>query len=363
WGCYLDGIDSFDHRFFKKSGREAASLDPQQRLLLEVSYQALESGGFFGPRKPDLDVGCFIGVCASDSNDNVASHLANAFSALGILRAFVPGRISHFFGLSGPSVALDTACSLSAVAIDAACKAILHGDYRSAIAAAISIFTSPFFYQNLAAASFLSPTSARKSFDASAGGYCRGEGVGLVVLKRLSGAVADGDNVLGTLLATAVRQSSSKVPITVPYSPSQTELYRKLLATANIKAEDVTYVEAHGTETPVGDPLEFGAIKEVFASSEREVPLHFASVKGNISLSEGASGVAGLIKTLLMIQHRAIPRQVHFQSPHPKIILVVPGRISIPTETIPWTANTLVACVNNYGAAGSIAAMLVTEPP
>ncbi|KAK2037940.1 ketoacyl-synt-domain-containing protein [Colletotrichum somersetense] len=362
FGNYLDDIASFDHRFFKKSGREAASLDPQQRLLLEVSYQALESAGFFGPRKPDLDVGCFIGVCASDYNDNVASHPANAFSALGTLRAFVPGRISHFFGLSGPSVALDTACSSSAVAIDAACKAILHGDCKSAIAGGVSIFTSPFFYQNLAAASFLSPTGASKSFDASADGYCRGEGVGLVVLKRLSDAVADGDNVLGTLLATAVRQSSSKVPITVPYSPSQTELYRKLLATANIKAEDVTYVEAHGTGTPVGDPLEFGAIKEVFASGERENPLHFASVKGNIGHTEGASGVAGLIKTLLMMQYRAIPRQVHFQSPHPKICLV-PGRMLIPTTTVPWTADTLIACVNNYGAAGSIAAMLVKEPP
>ncbi|KAK1674046.1 hypothetical protein BDP55DRAFT_613354 [Colletotrichum godetiae] len=362
FGNYLDDIASFDHRFFKKSGREAASLDPQQRLLLEVSYQALESAGFFGPRKPDLDVGCFIGVCASDYNDNVASHPANAFSALGTLRAFVPGRISHFFGLSGPSIALDTACSSSAVAIDAACKAILHGDCKSAIAGGVSIFTSPFFYQNLAAASFLSSTGASKSFDASADGYCRGEGVGLVVLKRLSDAVADGDNVLGTILATAVRQSSSKVPITVPYSPSQTELYRKLLTTADIKAEDVTYVEAHGTGTPVGDPLEFGAIKEVFASGERETPLHFASVKGNIGHTEGASGVAGLIKTLLMMQYRAIPRQAHFQSPHPKISMV-PGRMSIPTATIPWTADTLIACVNNYGAAGSIAAMLVKEPP
>ncbi|KAK2006001.1 ketoacyl-synt-domain-containing protein [Colletotrichum eremochloae] len=362
FGNYLDDIASFDNRFFKKSGREAVSLDPQQRLLLEVSYQAFESAGFFGPRNPDVDVGCFIGVCASEYNDNVASHPANAFSALGTLRAFVPGRISHYFGLTGPAVALDTACSSSAVAIDAACKAILQGDCKSALAGGVSIFTSPFFYQNLAAASFLSPTGASKSFDASADGYCRGEGVGLVVLKRLSDAVADGDNVMGTILATAVRQSSNKVPITVPYSPSQTQLYRKILGAAGIEAEEVTYVEAHGTGTPVGDPLEFGAIKEVFASGSRRVPLHFASVKGNIGHTEGASGVAGLIKTILMMQNRAIPRQVHFQSPHPKINLV-PGRISIPTETIPWVADKLIACVNNYGAAGSIAAMLVQEPP
>ena len=217
---YLDDIASFDHRFFKKSSREAASMDPQQRLLLEVSYQALDSSGFFGPRESDLDVGCFIGVCTSDYNDNVASHPSNAFSALGTLRAF--------FGLSGPSVALDTACSSSAVAIDSACKAILHGDCKSAIAGGVSVFTSPFFYQNLSAASFLSPTGASKPFDASANGYCRGEGVGLVVLKRLSQAIADGDTVLGTILATSVRQSSKKMPITVPYSPSQGVLSQAL---------------------------------------------------------------------------------------------------------------------------------------
>ena len=362
FGNYLDDISSFDHRFFKKSSREAASMDPQQRLLLEVSYQALESSGFFGPREPDLDVGCYIGVCASDYNDNVASHPSNAFSALGTLRAFVPGRVSHFFGLSGPSVALDTACSSSAVAIDAACKAILHGDCKSAIAGGVSVFTSPFFYQSLSAASFLSPTGASKSFDASANGYCRGEGVGLVVLKRLSHAIADGDTVLGTILATSVRQSSNKMPITVPYSPSQAALYRKLLSTAGIAADDVTYVEAHGTGTPVGDPLEYEAIREVFGSKPRREPLRFASVKGNIGHTEGASGVAGLIKTILMMQNRAIPRQANYVSAHPKITLI-PGQLSIPTETLPWTANTLIACVNNYGAAGSIAAMVVKEAP
>ncbi|CAG7993876.1 unnamed protein product [Penicillium salamii] len=362
FGNYLESISRFDNRFFKKSSREAASMDPQQRLLLEISYQALESSGFFGPREPDLDVGCFIGVCASDYNDNVASHPPNAFSALGTLRAFVPGRISHFFGLTGPSIALDTACSSSAVAIDAACKAILHGDCKSAIAGGVSVFTSPFFYQNLCSASFLSPTGTSKSFDASADGYCRGEGVGLVVLKRLSDAVTCGDNIIGTILATSVRQSSNKVPITVPYSPSQTELYRKLLETANITPETVTYVEAHGTGTPVGDPLEFGAIKEVFGTESRKDPLYFASVKGNIGHTEGASGVAGLIKTVLMMQKHQIPGQAHFQSAHPKISLV-PGQISIPTETVPWKTERMVACVNNYGAAGSIAAMLVEQPP
>ena len=242
-GNFVRDINCFDNRFFKKSSREAASMDPQQRQLLEVAYHTLESSGYFGPGERDADVGCFVGVCASDYNDNVAGHPPNAFSTLGTLRAFLTGKISHFFGLTGPSVSLDTACSSSAVAIDAGCKAILNGDCSSALAGGVSIFTSPHFFQNLAAASFLSPTGATKSFDAGADGYCRGEGVAFVMLKEYSQAVADGDNVLATILSTSVKQSSNKVPITVPYSPSQTALYKKILRKANVAADEVTFLE------------------------------------------------------------------------------------------------------------------------
>lgn len=372
-GNHLADVSSFDHRFFRKSSREAASMDPQQRLLLEVAYQALESSGFFGPGPGGLaikgddarDVGCFVGVCASDYNDNVASHAPNAYSTLGSLRAFLTGRISHFFGLSGPSVTFDTACSSSAVAIDAACKAIIHGDCKSALAGGVSVFTSPHFFQNLAAASFLSPTGPTKSFDARADGYCRGEGIGLVVLKRLSDAIADGDAISGVILATSVKQNSNKVPITVPYSPSQTDLYRHLLNRAGVAAEDVTYLEAHGTGTPIGDLNEFQSIRDTFGGSvahRRRSPLYFASAKGNIGHTEGASGVASLIKTLLMLERRLIPRQANHIQLNPKINLV-PDQIVIPLETVPWKSDTRFAMVNNYGATGNIAAILVTEPP
>ncbi|KAF2964213.1 hypothetical protein GQX73_g9357 [Xylaria multiplex] len=362
FGNFLSDVSSFDNRFFKRSSREAASMDPQQRLLLEVAYQALESSGFFRPQEneQDLEVGCFVGVCASDYNDNVASHPPNAFSTLGTLRAFLTGKISHFFGFSGPSITYDTACSSSAVAIDAACKAILHGDCTSAIAGGVSIFTSPHFYQNLAQATFLSPTGPTKPFDESADGYCRGEGVGLVVLKRLSKAIEDGDNILGTILSTAVKQSSNKVPITVPHSGSHASLYRKVLEIAKIGPEEVSYLEAHGSGTPVGDPREIEAIMDVFHSPQRQTPIYISSVKGNIGHTEGASGVAGLIKTLLMLQRRAVPRQVSFQRINPKIKIDT-VQCRIPTNTMPWVADTLIACVNNYGAAGSIAALLVKE--
>lgn len=175
-GNFLSNVASFDNRFFRKSGREAASMDAQQRLLLEVAYQALESSGYFAPKATpkESNVGCFVGTSSCDYVDNVASHAPNAFSATGMLRAFLSGNISHFFGFTGPSITYDTACSSSTVAIDGASKALLAGDCSSALAGGVNIFSSPHLYQNLAAASFLSPDGATKPFDASANGYCRG---------------------------------------------------------------------------------------------------------------------------------------------------------------------------------------------
>ena len=365
WGNFVRDADAFDHRFFKKSSREAASMDPQQRLLLQVAYEAMESSGYFGqlPASFPNDIGCYLGVCASDYNDNVASHPPNAFSSLGTLRAFLSGKISHFFGWTGPSVTYDTACSSSAVAIHAACKAIATGECSQALAGGVSLYTSPYFYQNLAAASFLSPTGPTKPFDAKADGYCRGEGVGLVLLKRLSAALTDGDMVLGVVAGSAVNQNSNVTSITVPYSPSQIDLYKKVASLAGIDATDVSYVEAHGTGTPVGDPIEFESIRQVFGGSRRATSLHVASVKGNIGHLEGASGVAALIKTLLMMQKKTIPVQANFVSLNPKIPALEPDRMVIPSSTQKWDTDFQVACINNYGAAGSNAAMIVCEPP
>ncbi|KAF2963063.1 hypothetical protein GQX73_g10517 [Xylaria multiplex] len=274
---------------------------------------------------------------------------------------FLLGGSVIFFGFTGPSITFDTACSSSAVAIDAACKAIRHGDCSSAIAGGTSVFTSPHLYQNLAAASFLSPTGATKPFDADADGYCRGEGVGLVILKSLSQAFKDGDHILGVILSTCVRQNSNEVPITIPHVPSHIALYHKALSSARVTSDDISYLEAHGTGTLIGDPQEFEGIHKVFAGRDRFRPLYFASVKGNIGHTEGASGVAGLIKTLLMIQKRAIPRQASHSRLNPKVNLI-PSQLQIPTVTIPWDADPLIAFVSNHGAAGSIAAIVVREP-
>ncbi|KAL4973664.1 hypothetical protein BDW66DRAFT_153616 [Aspergillus desertorum] len=365
WGNFVNDVDAFDHRFFRKSSREAASMDPQQRLLLQVAYQTLESAEYSGlaGTKASSDVGCYLGLCASDYTDNVASHPPNAFSSLGTLRAFLSGKISHFFGWTGPSITYDTACSSSAVAIQAACRALQTGECAMALAGGVSLYTSPNFYQNLAAASFLSPTGPTKPFDAKGDGYCRGEGVGLVFLKPLSAALADHDNIMGVIAAAAVNQNQNSTAITVPHSESQIDLYKKVVSEAGLHPHDVSFVEAHGTGTPVGDPIEFTSIRTVFGGSDRAEPLAIASVKGNIGHTEGASGVASLIKTVLMLQHGEIPMQANHTTLNPKIAPLEQDKITIPLATQPWSASFKAACINNYGAAGSNAAMIVTEGP
>lgn len=365
WGNFVNDVDAFDHRFFKKSSREAASMDPQQRLVLQVAYQTLESAEYSGLAgiKASRDVGCYLGLCASDYTDNVASHPPNAFSSLGTLRAFLSGKISHFFGWTGPSITYDTACSSSAVAIQAACRALQTRECSMALAGGVSLYTSPNFYQNLAAASFLSPTGPTKPFDAKGDGYCRGEGVGLVFLKPLSAALADHDNIMGVIAAAAVNQNQNSTAITVPHSESQIELYRKVVSEAGLHPHDVSFVEAHGTGTPVGDPIEFTSIRTVFGGSDRAGPLAIASVKGNIGHTEGASGVASLIKTVLMLQRGMIPMQANHTTLNPKIAPLEQDKVIIPHKTQPWSANFKAACINNYGAAGSNAAMIVTETP
>lgn len=365
WGNFVRDVDAFDHRFFKKSSREAVSTDPQQRLVLQCAYEAMESAGYFGEvsKTQDDDTGCFLGICASDYNDNVASHPPTAFSSLGTLRAFLSGKISHYFGWSGPSITFDTACSSSLVAIHQACNSIQLGECSRAVAGGANVFTNPNFYQNLIAGGFLSPSGATKAFDAKADGYCRGEGIGLVVLKKLSRAIADGDNILAVVAGSAVNQNSNASAITVPHSPSQASLYSKVSSLSGIDPMDISFVEAHGTGTPVGDPIECESIRQVFGGVKRDKKLYVGSVKGNIGHTEAASGVAALIKAVLMLQKGTIPLQANFTSLNPKIKWVDSDRMEIPTTSMPWNSDFRAMCINNYGASGSNAAMIVCQPP
>ncbi|KAI0408576.1 BcPKS19, polyketide synthase [Xylaria palmicola] len=365
WGNFLRDPESFDHRFFKKSSREAVAWDPQQRILLEVAYEALESAGYFGPSSlPETDdYGCYIGAVMNNYYDNLTCHPATAYATLGTSRCFISGCLSHYFGWTGPSLTIDTACSSSLVAINTACRAIWSGECSRAIAGGTNVISSPFDYQNLHAAGFLSPSGQCKPFDAAADGYCRGEGVGVVILKKLSDAIKENDNVLGVIVGSAANQNHNMSHITVPHSGSQASLYQKVMDLGSVRPESVSYVEAHGTGTGVGDPVEVRSIRDTFGGPDRDSLLYFGSVKGNIGHTEATAGVAGLIKVLLMMRHGKIPQQASHRLLNPKILPFEQDRMAIPKATLPWNPPTQLACVNSYGAAGSNSAVIIREKP
>lgn len=251
YGNFVCDYDAFDHKFFKKSPREAATMDPQQRLMLQTAYQAVAQAGHFSSNTIPRDVACYIGVSNVDYENQVASYPANAYSATGALKSFVAGKVSHFFGWTGPSVTVDTSCSSAAVALHQACQSLLAGDCAEALSGGVNVLASPLWYQNLAGASFLSQTGPCKPFDARADGYCRAEGCGAVVLKKAKAAVADGNQIFGIIAGTAVQQNENCTPITVPNSISLSDLFRNGLSRSQINPSDISVVEAHGTGTAV----------------------------------------------------------------------------------------------------------------
>jgi acyl transferase domain-containing protein len=249
WGNFLKDPEAFDHKFFKKSSREALAWDPQQRILLEVVYEALESAGYFGvsATRETLDYGCYIGAVMNNYYDNLTCHPATAYATVGTSRCYISGCMSHYFGWVGPSLTIDTACSSSLVAVNTACRAIWSGECSRAVAGGTNVISSPFDYQNLSAAGFLSPSGQCKPFDADADGYCRGEAVAVVVLKSLTDAMRDNDNILGVITGCAANQNHNFNHITAPHSGSQVDLYRKVMRLSGVEPESVSYVEAHGT--------------------------------------------------------------------------------------------------------------------
>ena len=364
----IDDVDAFDHKFFKVASREAMFMDPQQRLALQITYQALESAGYFcrDTSETEQDMGCYLATCMNEYHENVATHPPSAFSLTGSIRPFIAGKVSHFFNWTGPAVIFDTACAASGTAINQACRAVASGECSGAVAGATNIFVSPDTFQNLASGGFISTTGASKSFDATADGYCRGEGVAVVVLKKLSAALRDGDPIKGVIAATAIGQNANETSITIPHGPSQMNLYRKALRIAGLDAQDISYVEAHGTGTPVGDPIEAGSIRGVFGNPSGRHPhgtTYLGSHKSNIGHTEASSGISGLIKVLLMMQKGIIPRQALFNKLNSAIPPLEPHGIEIPTSNVPWISGFKAACVNNYGASGTNAVMIVTQPP
>lgn len=405
WGNFLKDSDAFDHKFFKKSSREALAWDPQQRILLEVVYEALESSGYFGASSDaePSDYGCYIGAVMNNYYDNLSCHAGTAYATVGTSRCYLSGCMSHYFGWTGPSLTIDTACSSSLVAINTACRAIWSGECSRAVAGGTNVICSPFDYQNLAAAGFLSPSGQCKPFDADADGYCRGEAVAVVVLKSLADAVKENDNILGVVVGSAANQNYNTGAITAPHSSSQVELYQKVMKLGGVEPEAVSYVEAHGTGSKcipilvsqksravsctilrgtldrsedlqltltyifktagVGDPIEVRSIRDAFGGPQRDSLLHFGSIKGNIGHTEATAGVTGLIKVLLMMRHRKITSQASHKSLNPKLPAFDKAQMVIPRHVMPWQSPYLLACVNSYGAAGSNSAVMLRQKP
>lgn len=361
FGNFIEDYDAFDHKFFKKSPREMESTDPQHRLMLQVAYQAVQQSGYFSSFTRNNRIGCYIGMGTVDYENNIAGYPANAYSATGNLRAFAAGKISHYFGWTGPGLTVDTACSSSAVAIHLACRAILGGECDAALAGGVNVLTSPEWFQNLAGASFLSPTGQSKPFDAKADGYCRGEAVGAVYLEKLSTAITKGNQIFGIIKGSAVTQNQNCTPITVPNAVSLADLFSNATRQAGLEPRQVSVVEAHGTGTPVGDPAEYDGICRVFGGQTRSDILSLGSVKGLLGHTEYASGIIALLKILLMIHEEAIPPQPSFQNINPSIHASPTDNIEITTCLETWKADFRAALINNYGASGSNATMVVTE--
>ena len=365
YGNFVNQVENFDHAFFRTNPKEALNMDPQQRVLLELAYQAIDSSGYLASHRRESGdpVGCFIGASFAEYLDNTNAHAPTAYTSTGTIRAFLCGRISYYFGWSGPSEVLDTACSSSLVAIHRACKAIQTGECAMALAGGVNIMTGINNFLDLAKAGFLSPTGQCKPFDQAADGYCRSEGGGLIVLKLLDQALADGDQILGVISGIATNQGGLSSSMTIPHSPAQEKLYQNVLQQAGLKSDQVSYVEAHGTGTQAGDPLEIASIREVFGGQDRTKSLSIGSLKGNIGHTETTAGVASVLKILAMIQNSSIPPQASHKILNSKIPALEEDKMSIASKITRWDAPLLAACVNSYGAAGSNCAMICCEGP
>ncbi|MBD1836177.1 type I polyketide synthase [Cyanobacteria bacterium FACHB-472] len=365
-GAFLEQVDEFDPQFFGIAPREAISMDPQQRLLLEVSWEALENAGFAPDKLVGSQTGVFVGIMNLDYFQlNSAPSLIDAHTATGNAFSVASGRLSYTLGLQGPSVAIDTACSSSLVAVHLACQSLRARECHLALGAGVNLILTPSVFINESRARMLSSDGHCKTFDAAADGFARGEGCGVVILKRLSDAIADGDNILALIRGSAVNQDGRSGGLTVPNGPAQQAVIRKALATAGVEPGQVSYIEAHGTGTSLGDPIELRALGAVLGQGRSpDQPLIVGSVKTNMGHLEAAAGVAGLIKLVLALQHQEIPPHLHLQNPNPYIPWAeLP--IKIPTQLTPWSSpnGTRIAGLSSFGFSGTNAHIVVEEAP
>ncbi|MCL2865268.1 MAG: type I polyketide synthase [Lachnospiraceae bacterium] len=368
-GGFIDGMDQFDPGFFGITPREATFIDPQQRILMEVSWEAMEDAGMITKKYVGSDTGVFIGAFTLDYQhvqfdldhlDQIDLH-----SATGSMMTLVANRLSYVYDFVGPSLAIDTACSGSLVAIHTACQNIRNKECSMAIAGGILLNFAPQYTIAESRGGFLSPDGKCKTLDESANGYVRGEGAAVVVLKPLKDAIADKDQIYSVILGSAVNQDGQTNGITVPNGESQKVAIEKAVKQAGIKLTDVQYIEMHGTGTPVGDPIEANALGESYGKGRnKKEPCVIASVKTNIGHTESVAGVAGVIKTSLILKEKKIPPHLHLKTINPKIDLEALN-LKVPLELMdyPKHKGMAVAAVNSFGFGGTNAHAILAEAP
>ncbi len=364
-GVFLDNLDLMDPEFFGISPREATWVDPQQRLLMEVGWEALERAGW-PAEKIGLNTGVFIGWMHNDYQNEASDSFLNLnpYIATGAAGSFLCGRLAYYLGLQGPSIAVDTACSSSLVALHLACQSLQRGDCERALVGGVNAIVSPTTNILTCKLKALSPHGHSRAFDAAADGYLRGEGCGMVTLRKLSGAQRAGDQILGIIRATAVGHNGSSSGLTAPNPKAQEQVIRQAVERAGIDPSEVAYLEAHGTGTELGDPVEIQAAAAALASNRNtKNPLLVGSVKTNIGHLEAAAGMAGLIKVLLAIERQQIPAQLNFDVPNPHIPWEKLA-VKVVTQPTNWPTygSKRIANVSAFGMSGTNAHAVIEAP-
>ncbi|MEI8251136.1 MAG: thioester reductase domain-containing protein [Synechococcus sp. ELA057] len=368
-GGFLAEIDQFDPGRFGLSPKEAAAMDPQHRLLMEVAAEALEAAALAPSQLRGTRAGVYLGLCTGDYawrqlRDGAADERFDMYFATGTSFSMAPGRLAYAFGLQGPAIAVDTACSSSLVAVDLAVRSLRDRCTDLALAGGVSLLLSPVNSLCFAKSGMMAADGHCKTFDAAADGYVRGEGCGVVVLKRLSDAVAAGDPIWAVLRGSGVNQDGTSAGLTVPNGEAQARLIRSTLEQAQLDGDGIDVLEAHGTGTPLGDPIELKALAPIYGRAERAASLLLGSVKTNLGHLEGAAGIAGLIKAVLMVQRGQVPAHLHLRQPTP----FVPWdrwAMRIPTALTPWpqTGRPRRAAVSSFGFSGTNAHVIVEQAP